>query len=363
MTRASALIGGILLLAAAVDPATAQTAAAAAIPPADDVRQQLGEEIVSFFFDDPTEPVVHLDAAAIDSVGTMLSDANLELLNRIDRAYREGHYGPPDEKSARKAAFAAFVYNAQTAFDFFTELSLQHEVIYSTSEEDLKSAFTERYRNPGLYPIVNLKDARTGFGRFCLQFEVDDPEKREIEVTGEKMKAWTEEIEIDDTPMRVVNIDMKTMSHDRVHVVYQRYSCGVVEVFDTEQDGQPVRVLSMEKLGGQYVRKWGFHRPEAIVLWRSRVEGTEAPPEDRRFLGSAIYFPSLELQLPWFLPDLGFDDLRRFDFPEALLTLDAVDEIRTRDLEWIEVKGDSRFANWDGQGDVPAFVKERFPDR
>ena len=156
--RSRVLIGGILLLAATAGPAAAQTAAEAAIPPTDDVRQRLGEEIVSFFFDDPTVPVVHLDAAAIDSVGTMLSDANLELLNRIDRAYREGHYGPPDEKSARKAAFAAFVYNAQTAFDFFTELSLQHEVIYSTSEEDLKSAFTERYRNPGLYPIVNLKD-------------------------------------------------------------------------------------------------------------------------------------------------------------------------------------------------------------
>lgn len=341
----------------------AQSAASASIPPSDPGSVASQAETVSMLFENPTAPVVHLDAAAIDSVGTEISDANLALADAIENAYREGHYGPTGEKSSREAAFAAYVYNARTAFDFFLDLVMQDEVIYSTTEEDLRFAFTDRFRNPGLYPIVNLVDARTGLGRFCLRFEVDDPVKREIEVSGEKMKAWTEEIEIDSERVRVVNIDMKTMSNDRVHVVYRKYSCGEVGVFDTEQDGHPVRVVTMENLGGQYVRKWGFHRPEAIALWRTLAGGVDAPPPGQRAVGTVIYFPALKLELPWFLPDLGFDDLRRFDFPEPLLTVDAVKDIRARNLEWIEFKSDMRFANWDGEGDIPEFVKERFPDR
>jgi hypothetical protein len=316
-----------------------------------------------FLFDNPEGyPVVRLEAATIDSAGTSISNRNVALVERIDASYRRGEYGPPQESDTRKRALAALIYNAETAFDYFLSLALQHEVIYSTSERDLMEAFTSRFRNPGLYPIVNLLDARAGFGRFCVSFETEGEGKREIEVTGEKMYAWTENLTIDDVQTRVVNIDMKTMSHDRVHVVYERYSCGTVQCFDVECGGQKVRVATMEDLHGQYVRKWGFHRPKALVLWKSSSEGVLPPPEEGRFVGSAIYFPHLKLSLPWFLPDLGFEDLRRFDFPEPLLTIDAANSIRQRDLEWVKISNNYRFANWDGEGDIPQFVTERFPD-
>ena len=120
---------------------------------------------------------------------------------------------------------------------------------------------------------------------------------------------------------------------------------------------------TMEDVSGQLVRKWGLHRPSAIVLWKSMVCDLQPPPPGSRLLGSAIYFPKLQLNLPWFLPDLGFDDLRRFDFPQPLLTLEGVLDIRDRDLDWLRVEDNLRFAaDWEGDGDVPRFVSERFPD-
>jgi len=315
-----------------------------------------------FFMNEENIPVVRLDAAVIDSVGSEISRDNMELVERIDAAYRAGRYGAPGESESRKGALAAFVYNSHTAFDFFLKIAMQEEVIYSTSEEELTEAFTHSFRNPGLYPIVNLRDARAGFGRFCMLFEVDDEQKREIKIADEKMKAWTETISIGDSKRRVVNIDMKTMSHDRVHVVYEKYSCGSVRTFEEEDSGRKVRIVTMEEIEGQYVRKWGFHRPEALVLWRSVPDDLEAPPPGARFLGSAIYFPHLQLDLPWFLPNIGFDDLRRFDYPEPLLRREAFERLRQGEYEWIEIRDEQRFASWEGEGDVPRFVSERFPD-
>jgi hypothetical protein len=309
-------------------------------------------------------PVIHLDASAIDSIGRAISDSNVALIHRIDEAYRAGHYGDPSGSGAKDAARAALIYNAHVAFDFVSRITMQDDAIYSTSEADLREAFTRSFRNPGIYPIMNLKEARAGLGRYCMRFEVEDPARREITVSGEKMKCWTEDVKFDDGKRRVVNIDMMTFSNDRVHVVYEAVSCGTMQSFETEMDGWPVRVVTMEALEGQYVRKFGFHKPEAVVLWKSASGGAlDPPPADRRYLGSAIWFPRLKLELPLFLPSIGFHDLRKFDFPEPVLTTEATDGIRALELAWLDLKNDQRFADWEGDGQVPGFVSARFPDR
>lgn len=361
MTPAAALLGALALLSGAPDAAS-QTVAEASIPPED--RAARAQVTLDLLFANPEgRPVIRLDAAAVDSVGAAMSARNMARLEDVDAAYRRGDYGKPGDSRAKSDALSAYIFGSETAFDFFLQLALQDSVIYSTSEDDLRLAFTKRFRNPGLYPIVNLKDARAGLGHFALEFEVDDPEARELMISKEPMRAWTEEIDYLGERFRVVNIDMKTISNDRVHVVYRRYSCGDVRAYETEQGGVPIRVVALENLHGQYVRKFGFHRPEAMVLWRTRTPALEAPRDDARFLGTAVYFPGLKLTLPWFLPDLGFHDLRRFDFPEPILTMDAVAGIRQRKLEWIRVRDDLRFGDWEGKGDIPEFVNARFPDR
>ena len=363
MTAMGGLAVAALLLSVA-PPVASQAVAAASIPDDHVERAARAEHTLDLLFRNPEgRRVVHLNAAAVDSVGDAMSSRNMHRVAEVDSAYVAGRFGPVGDSRSKADALAAYIYGAETAFDFFLQLALQDSVIYSTSEEDLRLAFTKRFRNPGLYPIVNLVDARAGLGHFALQFEVDDPAKRELMISKDKMKAWTEEIEYLGERFRVVNIDMKTISNDRVHVVYRRFSCGEVRAYDTDEGGVPVRVVALEDLNGQFVRKYGFHRPAAMVLWKTRTEGIAAPPEGARYLGTAVYFPGLKLQLPWFLPDLGFDDLRRFDFPEPILTMDAVRDLRDRNLDWIRVRDDLRFGDWEGQGSVPDFVSTHFPDR
>jgi len=315
-------------------------------------------------FENPSgHPVVHLGAAAIDSIGRAISDRNVELVDRIEEAYRAGHYGTPGSDEARRNALAALIYDAEVAFDFVTRITLQDDVIYTISEDDLREAFTKGFRNPGIYPILGLLEARAGFGRFCMRFDVDNPEEREIVVSGEKMRSWTEEIEVHGRRTRVENIEMKTFSHDRVHVVYERYTSGALRTFETEMHGYPVGVVAMEDLEGQYIRKFGFHEPKAVVLWKSAPGGElDPPPPGSRFLGCAVYIPHLKLKLPWFLPDIGFEDLKKFEFPEPVLTMEATRALQERDLDWLHIRKNMRLADWEGDGQVPAFVEERYPD-
>jgi hypothetical protein len=66
--------------------------------------------------------------------------------------------------------------------------------------------------------------------------------------------------------------------------------------------------------------------------------------------------------MPWFLPNIGFHDLRQFDFPEPVLTRDAVDEVRARKLDWLHLKDNDRVRGWEGDSEVPRFVEKRYPD-
>jgi hypothetical protein len=307
-------------------------------------------------------PIVRLDAAAIDSVGTLISDRNVALIERIDGAYREGRYGEPGSSAAKNGALSAFIYGAITAFDFVSKLAIQEEKIYETSEEDLKHAFTTKFRNPGFYPIVNLESAKTGFGRYCLTFNIDGPPK-EITVAGEMMKSWAEDVELKGKKTRVLNIDMKTFSYDRVHVVYERHSQGAIRTLQEEAGGHPLTVEAMEEITGQYIRKWGFHTVNAVTMWKTAVDELAPAPKNGAFLSSGIYFPAIKVEMPWFLPDLGFDDLRKFEYPEPLLTLDAVQTLQSRQLDWVKVKKNMRFAKWEGDGDIPEIMKKRYPDR
>ena len=148
----------------------------------------------------PGRPSCTCDAAAVDSVGhrTIVGAEPRNDGARANPAYRAVDSGtaravrtPPGSEAltALRVRFAA-----STAFDFFLEMALQEEVIYSTSEADLQGRLhgappqsrastrssTWRTRGPG------------SDGSACASRSSRD-EKREIEIGGEKMKAWTEE--------------------------------------------------------------------------------------------------------------------------------------------------------------------------
>ena len=306
-------------------------------------------------------PVIHLRAAEVDSIGTMLSNQNMSVVEQIDAAYRQGKYGRAGSKEAMDAALSAFIYHSSTAFDFVTTLALQEQAIYVTTDADLEEAFRTKFRNPGFYPVVALESAMTGFGQYCLTFRLDQPPV-EITVAGEKMRGWAEDTEIDGRQVRLLNIDMKTFSHDRVHVVYERHSKGEIKTIDSEAGGHPLQVVVMEKITGNYVRKWGFHKIDSVAMWKTAVPGIEPAPKNGAYLGAAIYFPKLQLEMRM-LPDVGFDDLRKYDYAEPFLTLQAAKEIQAKKLEWLRIKKNLRFRNWEGDGGIPDVLKQRYPDK
>ncbi len=265
-------------------------------------------------------------------------------------------------RRAKEGALAAFVYSSITAFDFVTRLTLQEDAIYTTSEEDLHEAFTSKFRNPGFYPVVNLESAMTGFGRYCLTFKVDGPPK-EVTIAGETMKSWAEDIDLKGKQTRVLNIDMKTFSYDRVHVGLRTPLAG----------GDPRLRNRGGRASDHRARDGRHHRAVRAQVRiphggrRGHVEdecsGVGGAAEEGAHLNSAIYFPSIKVEMPWFLPDLGFDDLRKFEYPEPFLTMDAVREIQSRNLEWLKVNKSLRFAKWEGDGGIPESLKQRYPDR
>jgi hypothetical protein len=306
-------------------------------------------------------PVIHLTSAHVDSIGDMLSNQNVEIIERIDAAYREGKYGKPGSDEAKEAALSAFAYHSRTAFDFVTTLALQDQAIYLTTDADLEEAFRSKFRNPGFYPVVDLESGMTGFGRYCLTFRVDGKPK-EIVVGGETMKGWPENVEIDGKKTRVLNINMRTLSYDRVHVVYERHSQGAITAFEDTAGGHPLYVTAMEEITGNYVDKWGFHKVNAMAMWKTIVPELDPPPAQGAHLGAAIYFPKLELSMP-LLPDPGFDDLRKYDYAEAFLTMDSTREIQAKKLDWLRIKKNLRFKDWEGDGGIPPVLKERYPDK
>lgn len=305
-------------------------------------------------------PVIHLGVSQVDSIGTMLSGRNMDVIEAIDAAYREGKYGEVGTSSAKDAALSAFIYHSNTAFDFVTTMALQEEAIYVTSDKDLEEAFRTKFRNPGFYPVVSLESAMTGFGHYCLTFRLDQPPV-DIVVAGERMRGWSEDTDIDGRKTRVLNIDMKTFSADRVHVVYERHSQGEIKQIDTKEGGHPLRVTLMEKITGNYVRKWGFHKIDSVGMWKTVVPGIDAAPAGA-LCGSAIYFPKLQLEMR-LLPDVGFDDLRKYDYAEPFLTMEAVQALQAKNLEWLRIKKNLRFRNWEGDGGIPKFMRDRYPDK
>jgi hypothetical protein len=76
--------------------------------------------------------------------------------------------------------------------------------------------------------------------------------------------------------------------------------------------------------------------------------------------GAYAYFPRISIALPFFLPDLGLDDLREFDLPNPVVSMDWVRAHPS--TPWMTVSPDAFFHPWEAIGPLPAEVDRRFPD-
>jgi hypothetical protein len=137
----------------------------------------------------------------------------------------------------------------------------------------------------------------------------------------------------------------------------EHYACSVEHV---ENDGPPGphETYVLRDMEGFLLRKFGTHRPSALMFWVTPgVDSTCTLPQEP-LVGVRLYVPRLHLKLP-LLPDLGFDDLREIDLPQPILRLEYLHAETHPD--WLATKPNG-FAGWSGHGPVPASLRDRFPD-
>jgi hypothetical protein len=109
-----------------------------------------------------------------------------------------------------------------------------------------------------------------------------------------------------------------------------------------------------------YARRAGIHAIGAIVMWKNILRGTELPAIPR--IGAIAYLPNLELRLPFFLPDIGFDDHRDFGYPMPLMRTECFRDPAAHFPAWFETNEAGAVYHWSGIGPRPTVIDERFPD-
>jgi hypothetical protein len=299
-----------------------------------------------------------LDQETASGIGSCLSDWNLGVVARADSLLRAGFFGDPQCNHARSEAGRYLKYHALTALDFIGFLGAQDEVVWETNEDEIAPFFRE-FANPGVYPVRGLKHVLLGGGTFSMEFEIlceSDNQRmfgkspvrlrtRELKDGGQKRLGW--------------ELELTVLGNNKTQLLYDARYSGRLRRMIIEEEGAPLQLLILDSLEGFYVKKSGTHKCRAIVVWRNRLAADEWPPRVPR-IGVAAYFPELRLHLPWLLPDVNLDDLRALAAIQPLLAADRCSHEAFP--EWVEVTDEGHFREWDGEGPIPAVVRDWFPD-
>ncbi len=306
-----------------------------------------------------TLPTVHLDAAAVDSLGRAFSAFNEAQVASVDAEYRAGRLGPPGSEVARRQAHLWSRLRMWNAYTYVAGYATDSTCIYEANEASLTEAFA-RFTDPGLYPIVRLRRARMGNGRLCLEYDLSGDLDVRVAMGTKSVRVRTRNVELDGERRRILSMDLPTGLDDMVEVLVDAHYACTVERWLQESPAGAYEAIILDHIQGLRMRRMGTHHPRAIVFWTAPRTGvTRDLPADPR-LGVRVYVPQLRLKLPSLLPDIGFDDLREVDLPQPILRLEYLREGTTP--PWLPQGRGLGFAGWKGHGPVPAELRARFPD-
>jgi hypothetical protein len=359
--------GWLTLLLLAVGGVTATAWAGAAGPEAMSVSYRPGTTaLVGSGHQDVTCPLcqprgvrlVRLSEAQAAAQGRGLSNWNQRQLARVDSLYQSGNFGAPGSGESIRAAHLMARLVTRNAYEALLRLAADSTTVYEASESTLAGPFAS-YSDPSLFPVTRLVRARFGMGRVCLQYDLSGKLDTLVALGEKHMRVRLEDTDIEHVRRRVLCMQLPIGADEMVEVlVAEHFTC---EVQRSSTDGPPAPAI-IDQLGdmqGFWVRKWGIHRPRALVFWVTPRADTLATLPTIPLVGVRLYVPNLVLSLP-FLPDVGFDDLRELDLPQPILALDALRG--GQHPVWLRPAEPLGFAGWTCWGPVPAAVRGRFPD-
>ena len=309
--------------------------------------------------EDLRAPIVPLTAEMTDSLGRAFSGFNQMLLARLDSLLRAGTYGPAASREARSSVHLLARMLAVNSLHYMVRFATDPEHVYEASEATLRDAF-RRYADPGLYPIARMRRGRMGLGHICVQYDVSTDLDSTVSVGGQTFRIRVEQTPLPSGPQRVLILELPTILFSVVELIIAEHWTSQVEFVRSKGPPAPYDLYLFHDIDGMYIRKWGTHKPTALMFWCTPRDVNRTQLPRTPLVGNCIYVPRLALELPAFLPDLGFDDLRKVDLPGPILSLTYIQERRYPD--WMQHAEPRGFKDWDSYGPIPPDLRLRFPD-
>lgn len=301
-----------------------------------------------------TEPLV-------DSVGSAYDRHNLAVLARTDSLYRAGRFGSPKSDEAKKRARTHFQLRTWNGFRYTAAFGTPRtEVVFADNETPFRP-FAQVYANTAVYPLRFIRDAQVGLGGFCVSYAMPAKYDEVILDGGVRVRIYRDDIRGDDDQrVPVLSREVPTSEHKSVEMLFSETFCGRVKTSRVVDRGDTLEMVALTDLSGIHIRKFGLHQLGGLAEWRSVTHGDSDPAKPR--LGAAAYFPSIHLEMPLFLPDLGLDDLRNFDYPFPLMSAAWFRNPPANVPAWLRVESTGTVKDWESAGPRPSVLSEMFPD-
>lgn len=309
------------------------------------------------------EPSRRRDASAsmVDSIGRAADQHNRAVFARTDSLYRVGRFGKPGSESGRRNARLHAQIRSWNGFTYTSVLAAHPTRLFTVSGEEPLYPFARSYANSAVFPLCFVDRAVIGPAGFCVTYHMPEVYDEWVKDGGVRVRVRRETVDAEKRRgIPMISRQMPTSLHSTVELLYENGFCGSVFTRTIVDRGDTLDILALRDLEGTWVRKLGFHRMGALLEWRSHVEGDRDPDNVR--CGAVAYFPEISLSMPLFLPDLGLDDVREFDFPLPMLSSEFYERPADTPLDWLRVEPNGTIQEWRGAGPRPAIVSEICPD-
>jgi hypothetical protein len=305
--------------------------------------------------------ILPLTSVTVDSVGMAFSQYNSRVLREADSLLQGGTFGPPQSRDARKRCLLYFQLRAWNGIQSVVALAGRSDVVFAGEGDSILIPFRTDYMNAAVYPLQFLKSMQLGGNRFCAEYHAPVGYESHLVIGDQRVRFRTFRTNLPEKGTRLVlSRELLIADGKQVELLYEEIIHGRVLREKVVDRGDSLELLAIYDLAGMYARRAGIHAIGAIVMWKNILQGTEFPANPR--VGAIAYLPNLKLRLPFFLPDLGFDDHRDFGYPMPLMRAEFFRHPADHFPDWVESTEAGTIYHWHGIGPRPGVIDRRFPD-
>jgi hypothetical protein len=302
--------------------------------------------------------IVRLGADQLDSMANAADRFNRSSLARIDTLLASRYFGEPDNDDAQQTAHRLARVMTTNSYRYLAHLTAESTFVYEADESTLTGLFA-RYSDVSLFCAARLLRVRIGMGRVCVKYDLSETGEGETVLGGKRMRLRVKDAKIRGQRRRVMCLDLPAEG-STVEVMFADHHSFAFAYRRSEGPPAPYEWFLVHDVRGAWLRKWGIHQPAAFMYWSTPLDGRFALPRDP-LAGARLYIPRLRLKLPSIFPDINVDDLRNIEMPQPIFDMDYVRAGRYP--AWIRADETLGFVAWEGVGELPPGIRERFPDQ